>query len=136
MSETDTKNAPIKLRFGDGETGWGERLSNGTARIMNIPMEQRLNWGDVVKLETDERGWPKAGEIISKQYKNKSAVRYPEPYKENWQKLATALRAAGAMTEGLVGGIGAVAHGAEHDIIAIAKSVGIDVTIDEGEDDD
>ena len=126
------KTKSIKLRFGDNETGWGERLSTNTARVMNIPMEQRFNYGDVVRLEpsTTCRCCMTAGKIVEREYPNKTYVKYPAPYAENWKKLSTALRAAGAMTEGLTYGVGAVAFGHEHDVVAIARATEIEVTVD------
>jgi len=101
----------IKLMFGEGESGWAIDLEDGTAEINNVPLEGRLNLGDVVKIEKvdsiDHRGpvsFRKAGELVRRKYAFKTGFEY-EADKEVAQKIADAARALGWHAEGMVLGM-------------------------------
>ncbi len=38
----------VRIRYGEGETGWAEKLTGGKFRIANVPLTDGLNIDDVV----------------------------------------------------------------------------------------
>lgn len=122
----------IKLVYEPGETGWGNvvELSKGKkpmlVRIANVPLSSLLNIDDVVEAAPgkgrDDRLL--AGRVVSRAFKFKVALHYPEPHTENYRKIRLALQAAGCKVEGMLPGRALVACNTE-DLDAVARGAGV-----------
>jgi hypothetical protein len=120
----------IKVYLSHGETGWAERLKGNCARVSNIPMDGSFNLGDVVEIVgPDQRGIHRLGRVVQRKYSHRSNVRYPKPFRENFEVLNKAFTAEGASVEGAVEGMMMVAHDVSFDAVALAKAAGIDVDV-------
>lgn len=126
----------VKLLFGPGETGWGTELkpANGDVgamvRIDNVPFSDDLNIDDVVEMGVSPRNHVKR--VISRVFSKKTAIRYPKPYEENFDKIWKAYLAAGCKAEGLTQGMALVAHG-DHNVVSIAGDAGVEVKLCENQ---
>lgn len=122
----------IKLVYEPGETGWGNvvELSKGKkpmlVRIANVPLTDLLNIDDVVEAAPgkgkDDRLL--AGRVVSRAFKYKVGVNYPEPHTENYRKIRLALQAVGCKVEGMLPGRALVACN-DQDVNAITKEAGV-----------
>ena len=123
----------IKLVYEPGETGWGTvvELPKGKkpmlVRITNVPLTDLLNIDDVVEAAPGEKDARlHAGRVISRTFKYKVGLDYPEPHTENFGKIRRVLQAAGCKVEGMLPGKALVACN-DQDVNAIAKGAGVDV---------
>jgi hypothetical protein len=129
------ENKAVRLIYEPGESGWGVELVPATkdkgslVRVNNIPFTDKLNIDDIVETE-HKNGCLAVKRAISRAFKNKSAVRYPPPHQENFDKLAAVLREAGCKIEGFLPGLMAVAH-EDQDVRALVKEIGIDANFGE-----
>jgi hypothetical protein len=120
----------VKIRFGEGETGWAEQLPGDRYRIDNIPLEDDLNVDDVVRCRRNEQGELEVSEVLERKYPRKVAVRYERV--EQYRALRDKVREAGGQIEGMVGprdgrpGFALVAHGHNFDALEAAREVGIE----------
>lgn len=123
----------VKLLFGPGESGWGTELkpansdSGAMVRIDNVPLGDDLNIDDVVETVV-KAGRLHVARVISRVFPKKTAIRYPKPHKENFDRIFKAYLAAGCKTEGMMPGLAVVAHG-DQDVIAVAAEVGVEVKL-------
>jgi len=119
----------IKIRFGEHETGWAKSLGDGLASINNHPMEERLNFMDIVKLEPSDDGWNQAGEVIWRAYDCKTVIKYPaatdKSAKVLYKQIATAVLDAGLSMEGLAYGWCAISHQKDANVETILTDAGI-----------
>lgn len=130
----------IKIRYGAGETGWAIDLGDGHAIIANTPLEPRLCWRDVVKLEVGPGSWPLAGPVVFRYYARKTGVTYPaateEMTKANWRKIIEACQPHDIHVEGHVAGMCAVSHHEDTDLAGILGHIeGIELCSDWQEQD-
>lgn len=131
---------PIRVLLGPGETGWVQPSHEGFV-VSNIPLNPRVNYGDVVSLRLLPLRGGKGGKsgvppmsavdrVLSRTFRRKMTLWYDQP--RQFGPLVKRLRAAGAMTEGAVGpdkgrrGFVMVAYNTPTNPVAIAREVGID----------
>lgn len=126
----------VKLLFGPGETGWGTELepansdTGAMVRIDNVPMSDDLNIDDVVEMGVMPRNHVKR--VVSRVFPKKTAIRYPKPYEENFDKIWKAYLAAGCKVEGFTPGLAVVAH-VDQNVIAVAAVAGVEVRLCESQ---
>src|SRR5262249_37263816 len=124
---SDRNKGMARVRFAEGETGWAERLPDGTYRIANIPLAEHLNLGDVVSVRPGEDGpdFPVVDEVLKKGMARTAAVRHGAG--DQFGAFARQARDQGAGVEGLLGprgdrdGLALVAHPAGFDLNAVAR---------------
>ena len=120
----------VKVRYAKGETGWAEEMGNGTYRIDNIPLTDRLNIDDVVRCRRNEAGELVVRRRVKRRYPEKTAIRYEQ--EEQYGLLREKVLEAGAKIEGLMGpqggepGLALVAHDYDFDPVEAAREVGIE----------
>src|SRR5438309_11772900 len=66
----------VKIRYARGETGWAEEMGNGTYRIDNVPLTDRLNIDDLVRCRRNEAGELVVRGRVKRRYPEKTAIRY------------------------------------------------------------
>jgi hypothetical protein len=132
---------PIKIRFGEGETGWALPITESIAKIDNIPTVNGLNIGDIVELEYEGDGLPVVGHVLYNQFSAKVAIYYQETHQ--FHTLTLLLRALNCQTEGWLGpksdapGIMIVAYHPERvDPVKLAEAVMIPQADDKKEEGD
>jgi hypothetical protein len=113
----------VRIRFDDGETGWGMEVEPGRVAIDNIPYTDRLNIDDLVEVTLGD-GLPTIKRVLKRQFEHKTAITYPAPYPENFRKMGEAWHAAGMKCEGIFGGLALVAHKGG-DPLKIAHEAGV-----------
>ncbi len=133
----NTQENWVRVIFDKDETGYGiemEPAKKGTGALVlisNIPMTNKLNIGDLVEAVPSMRGnLLSVKKIVSRDYKNKTAVLYPEPHRINWEKIIGPLHAAGCKAEGFMPGLLMVAHN-NMDLKKICAQVGVEITLAE-----
>lgn len=139
------KGEPLRVLLGPGETGW-VRLTSEGFEVCNIPLNPRLNYGDLVSLRLpptrpgrrrDAPPMAAVDRVLDRSFRRKTTLWYDQP--KQFGPLVKRLRAAGAMTEGAVGpmlpkgkqgkprrGFLMVAYNAPTNPVAIAREAGID----------
>ena len=135
----------MKIRYGDGETGWAIKLADGNAIIVNTPLEPRLCYRDVVEVigPCGDR-WPRAGRVLWRYYAKKTGVIYPvgdsnAETLETYRKICDACTPHGLHVEGHTAGICGVSHHKNTDLAAILAGIeGLELRTDwqNGDDDD
>lgn len=74
---TTSKRFRIRPPRGANEDAlWAEPLGGNTARILSIPFSNKVVYGDVVTVVSDERGRPKVGRIVKRPYPFKATVKF------------------------------------------------------------
>jgi len=123
----------IRIRFEVGETGWAEPVGDGKARIRNLPLTDRLNCRDVVKLEDDtpegeEPGsFFRAGPVVMRELPQKFGIRYPEPHQQSWDRIRAVLGGGrGYPCESLTAGMAMVAVPAWISMRELRETIGIE----------
>lgn len=95
----------IKIQL-DGERVWAEKLTENTARIANIPLDERCNLNDVVEFSGEQNTYVKTVEQKSKtlfcRYDTSEGV-------ESYKKLYTHFEDNKIGVEGAIPGIAALA---------------------------
>lgn len=120
----------VKIRFAKDETGWAEDMGNGTYRIDNIPLTERLNIDDIVRCRLNDDGWLVVRRRLKRRYPEKTTVRYERA--EQYRLLQRKVQGAGARIEGMIGpgsgrrGFALVAHDYDFDPMEAAREVGIE----------
>jgi hypothetical protein len=66
----------VKIRYAKGETGWAEAMGDGTYRIDNIPLTDRLNIDDLVRCRLNDEGELIVSRRLKRRYPEKTAIRY------------------------------------------------------------
>ena len=94
------KNKSMKIRVGERESCWAERLSDNLAKINNIPFSGKYNLHDIVEY-TVEDGIAIAGKIVNQRWECLTYLQY----KEVWQfhRMNSVFRLLGCACEGMTG---------------------------------
>jgi hypothetical protein len=121
----------VRVRFDEGETGWGREVEPGRVLIDNIPISDRLNIDDLVEVDPKETGFLNIIRVLERAFPGKTAIRYSEPYKETYGKLYKAWHDAGMKCEGPFEGLVIVAHQAGQDPVKVALDAGVTVTLND-----
>jgi hypothetical protein len=120
----------VKIRYAKGETGWAEEMDDGTFRIDNIPLTNRLNIDDLVRCRWNDAGEFVVSRRLRRRYPEKTAIRYEE--EEQYRLLREKVLEAGAKIEGMIGphgakpGLALVAHDYDFNPVEAAREVGIE----------
>lgn len=124
--ESPDKAKMIRIRFGEGETGWAYRLPGDRAVIMNTPLEERLAFMDVVVCDSEDgRGRKQAGEVVWRAYACKTGVLYDPPTQERFGAIKEAFLKHRLIMEGWMAGRGCVDHHEGTDLAAILAEAGL-----------
>ena len=113
--------------YEDGETGWVEDLGDGTFRIANVPMSDRVNMNDVVTIK-EKHGRPTVDKVVRRAFTKKSGIEYPKPFAKNYKKLCRALEGEGWALEGQIEGMALLAHDGRKSPEVVASEVGVEIT--------
>lgn len=125
---SDDKN--VRMRFGEGETGWGRLIEPGRVLVNNIPYSDRLNIDDLVEVEYPPgQNLLEIKRVLKRNFEGKTAIDYQAPHKETYGKLHDAWHKAGMKCEGILPGLVLVAHHKGEDPVKIAADAGITVTL-------
>ncbi len=115
----------VKVRFGEGETGWAKRLVGHTAEIKNIPLADNLNIKDVVTLN-DAFYPPEVISIDKRKYPVKTFVQYQTA--DQYPMLKAMAKKFGAIVEGY---FGPGDHGPGMAAIAALKESHVELILEE-----
>jgi hypothetical protein len=126
----------VRLRFGDGETGWGKDIAsgNGVVAIANVPLEPTLRLMDVVTtLPSPDEPRLRIDKVIWRVYSRRSRLRYASPSDDEraealWQSISKALYDAGLGAESFTSGLVGVCHHDDTDVLALLNGAGIDTS--------
>lgn len=95
----DTKNM-VRIRYGEGETGWAEKLKDGKYRIANVPLVDGLNIDDVVTCKRDD-GMDAVNKVVKNLLPRKAVIWYDKP--AEFDVVTKILEAMGCKCEGWCG---------------------------------
>ena len=116
MTTATTDKNRISIHYADQETGWAERLENGTYRICNVPLVATLNVDDIVTLKDGNPECctrPVVDKVLSSRYSHKVIVCYRPTargdYRGHYKKLSTAVSSIGGECAGFSPGFAGVA---------------------------
>ena len=120
----------IRVRYDRRETGWATPLQHNLAVIENIPLTERCNALDVVRLEPElGDGLPWVGEVVERRYNAKSLLHYHS--QRDLELLRSLLQLLGCATESARRptadgpGVLLVAHDASIRPALLAQAVGV-----------
>jgi len=88
---SDEKPNYVKARFGPGETGWAIDLGDGTYKICNSPLDEDLNYGDIVRYANDDT-WSNPI-LVTRLFTGKALIRYPAG-REVWEQIVERFKPA------------------------------------------
>lgn len=117
-----------KVRYRLGEYGWVKVLGDGRAVILNVPVAEDLLPFDVVTLKPADDGGLEVGRVVWRAFDKKTSIKYPTPHRDNFERIAEALREEGFVVEGLTRGHLGVAHQEKVDLKAILQDANVDTS--------
>lgn len=124
-----SKRPMVRMYLSEGETGWAEDVGEAQYRIANIPFDGDFNIDDVVEVERQKEGPPKAKTLVSRKFNARTAIYIDKD--AQFIQVRALVEEAGGKAEGYVKsssrgqGIIGVALPEEADVIRIVNQLGV-----------
>src|SRR4029077_9796978 len=124
-----SKRPMVRLYLSDGETGWAEDVGESQYRIANIPFDGNFNIDDIVEVERQKQGPPKANKLVSRKFNARTAIYIDK--EGQYTQIRALVEEVGGKAEGYIKpstrgqGIVGVALPEEADVIRVVNQIGV-----------